>query len=98
VALFVVQETIERLAAAGDPLAVLTAPVLWWGLAAQALVAGLVALLVRGARRTVEALSRRARRRSAGTVAAAATPADRPTGRRRHTPASRRGPPLPAAT
>jgi len=91
-----VQETIERLAAAGDPLAVLTAPVLWWGLGAQALVAGLVALLVRGARRTVEALLRRSRRRVAEPVAASATPADRPSGRRRRTPVSRRGPPLPA--
>jgi hypothetical protein len=97
VTLFLVQETVERLVAGGDLLAVLTAPVLWWGLAAQALVAGLVALLVRGARRTVEALLRRARRPAATTVATAATPADRPSGRRRHTPASRRGPPpLPA--
>jgi len=71
--------------------------VLWWGLGAQALVAGLVALLVRGARHTVEALLRRARR-PAAAAAAAATPADRPTGRRRHTPVSGRGPPLPAAT
>ena len=97
VALFLVQETIERLAA-GDPLAVLTAPVLWWGLATQALVAGLVALLVRGARRTVEALRRRTRRPAARAVAARATTADRPTGRRRRTPVTRRGPPLPAAT
>jgi hypothetical protein len=98
VALFLVQETVERLVAAGDPLAVLTTPVLWWGLGAQALVAVLVALLVRGARRTVEALLRRARRRAAATVAAATAPVERPAGRRRHTPASRRGPPLPAAT
>jgi hypothetical protein len=97
VALFLVQETMERLAA-GDPLAVLTAPVLWWGLATQAVVAGLVALLVRGARRTVEALRRRARRPATRTVAARATAADRPPGRRRRTPLSRRGPPLPAAT
>jgi hypothetical protein len=98
VALFLVQETMERLAA-GDPLAVLTAPVLWWGLATQALVAGLVALLVRGARRTVEALRRRARRPAAQTAAARATTADRPARRRRcRTPVSRRGPPLPAAT
>jgi hypothetical protein len=97
-ALFLVQESIERLAAAGDPLAVLTAPVLWWGLAAQALVAGLVALLVRGARRTVEALRRRVRRPTAGTAAPHAAMAERPAGRRRRTPVSRRGPPLPAAT
>jgi hypothetical protein len=96
-ALFLAQETIERLAA-GDPLAVLTAPVLWWGLISQALVAGLVALLVRGARRTVEALRRRARAPAAATVAARPAPADRPAGRRRRTPVSRRGPPLPAAT
>jgi hypothetical protein len=97
-ALFLAQETIERLATTGDPLAVLTAPVLWWGLASQALVAGLVALLVRGARRTVEALRRRARPPAAATVAARPTPAGLPAGRRRHTPVSRRGPPLPAAT
>jgi hypothetical protein len=96
-ALFLVQESIERLAA-GDPLAVLTAPVLWWGLAAQALVAGLVALLVRGARRTVEALRRRPRRPAAGAAAPHAATAERPAGRRRRTPVSRRGPPLPAAT
>jgi hypothetical protein len=97
-ALFLVQEAIERLATAGDPLAVLTAPVLWWGLVSQALVAGLVALLVRGARRTVEALRRRARQPAAATVAARPAPAERPSARRRRTPVSRRGPPLPAAT
>jgi hypothetical protein len=67
--------------------------VLWWGLGAQALVAGLVALLVRGARRTVEVLLRRVRRRAPETVAAGRTPADRPFGRRHRTPVSRRGPP-----
>jgi hypothetical protein len=93
VALFLVQETVERLAA-GDPLAVLSAPVLWWGLGAQALVAGLVALLVRCARRTVEALLRRAAAQPAREPAAAgATPAGRPFGRRCRTPVSRRGPP-----
>jgi hypothetical protein len=93
VALFLLQETVERLAVGGDPLAVLSSPVLWWGLGAQALVAGLVALLVRAARRTVEALLRRRRRRTPEPVAAAATPADRPPRRRPRTPASRRGPP-----
>jgi hypothetical protein len=97
VALFLAQETIERLAAAGDPLTVLSAPVLWWGLGAQALVAGLVALLVRGARRTVEALRRRAANHPApAPPAAGAPPAGRPSGRRRRTPVSRRGPPRPA--
>jgi hypothetical protein len=96
-ALFLVQEAIERLAAAGDPLAVLAAPVLWWGLVSQALVAGLVALLVRGARRTVEALRRRAATHPApASAAAGATPAGRPSGRPRRTPVSRRGPPRPA--
>ena len=95
VALFLVQESLERLAATGDPLAVLSTPVLWWGLGAQALVAGLVALLVRGARRTVEALLRRAAPRSAPASAAVGTkPAERPFGRRCRTPVSRRGPPL----
>jgi hypothetical protein len=93
VALFLVQETVERLAVAGDPLALLSSPVLWWGLAVQALIAGLVALLVRAARRTVEALLRRRRRRAPEPVAVGATPADRPFGRRCRTPASRRGPP-----
>jgi hypothetical protein len=92
VALFLVQETAERLAVAGDPLAVLSSPVLWLGLAAQALVAGLVALLVRAARRTVEALRRR-RRRAPEPAAVAATPVDRPLRRRPRTPVSRRGPP-----
>lgn len=97
VALFLVQETVERLAVAGDPLAVLSTPVLWWGLAAQALVAGVVALLVRAARRTVEALRRRRRPRAPEPVAVAATPVNRPPRRRPRTPASRRGPPpLPA--
>jgi hypothetical protein len=98
VALFLVQETVERLAAGGDPLMVLSAPVLWWGLGAQALVAGLVALLVRGARRTVEALRRRAATHPApASAAAGATPSGRPPGRRRRTPVSRRGPPRLAA-
>lgn len=92
VALFLVQETVERLAVAGDPVAVLSSPVLWWGLAAQTLVAGVVALLVRAARRTVEALLRR-RRRAPEPVAVTATPVDRPLWRRPRTPASRRGPP-----
>jgi hypothetical protein len=92
VALFLVQETVERLAVAGDPVAVLSSPVLWCGLAAQALVAGVVALLVRAARRTVEALRRR-RRRAPEPAAVAATPADRPLRRRPCTPVSRRGPP-----
>jgi hypothetical protein len=65
---------------------------LWCGLAAQALVAGVVALLVRAARRTVEALRRR-RRRAPEPAAVAATPADRPLRRRPCTPVSRRGPP-----
>jgi hypothetical protein len=93
VALFLVQETVERLVVAGDPVAVLSAPVLWWGLGAQALIAGLVALLVRAARGTVEALLRRRRRRAPGPVAAGATPAGRPLRRRCRTPVSRRGPP-----
>jgi hypothetical protein len=92
VALFLLQETVERLAVAGDPLSVLWSPVLWWGIGAQALAAGLVALLVRAARRTVEALLRR-RRRAPQPVAVAATPVDRPLRRRPRTPASRRGPP-----
>jgi hypothetical protein len=96
VSLFLLQETVERLAVTGDPLSVLSSPVLWWGIGAQALAAGLVALLVRAARRTVEALLRR-RRRAPQPVAAAATPVDRPPRRRPRTPASRRGPPpLPA--
>jgi hypothetical protein len=93
VALFLAQETVERLAVDGDPLALLSSPVLWLGLGAQALVAGLVALLIRAARRTVEALRRRERRRVPGPVAVVATPAARPFGRRPRTPASRRGPP-----
>lgn len=92
VALFLLQETVERLAVAGDPLSVLWSPVLWWGIGAQALAAGLVALLVRAARRTVAALLRR-RRRAPQPVAVAATPVDRPLRRRPRTPASRRGPP-----
>jgi hypothetical protein len=92
VALFLVQETAERLAVAGDPLSLLSSPVLWCGLAAQALVAGLVALLVRAARRTVEALLRR-RRRATEPAAVGPTPADRPLRRRPRTPVSRRGPP-----
>jgi hypothetical protein len=96
VALFLLQETVERLAVTGDPLSVLSSPVLWWGIGAQALAAGLVALLVRAARRTVEALLRRPRR-APQPVAVAATPVDRPLRRRPRTPASRRGPPpLPA--
>jgi hypothetical protein len=96
VSLFLLQETVERLAVTGDPLSVLSSPVLWWGIGAQALAAGLVALLVRAARRTVEALLCR-RRRAPEPVAAAATPVDRPPRRRPRTPASRRGPPpLPA--
>jgi hypothetical protein len=93
VALFLAQETVERLAVAGDPLSVLSSPVLWWGLAAQALVAGVVALLIRAARRTVEALLRRRRRRAPEPVTMAATPVDRPLRRRPRTPVSRRGPP-----
>jgi hypothetical protein len=96
VALFLLQETVERLAVTGDPLSVLSSPVLRWGIGAQALAAGLVALLVRAARRTVEALLRR-HRRAPQPVAVAATPVDRPLRRRPRTPASRRGPPpLPA--
>jgi hypothetical protein len=94
VALFLLQETVERLEVAGDPLSVLSSPVLWWGIGAQALAAGLVALLVRAARRTVEALLlRRRRRRASEPVTVAATPVDRPLRRRPRTPASRRGPP-----
>jgi hypothetical protein len=96
-ALFLVQEAVEQLAA-GDPLAVLSAPVLWWGLGVQALVAVLVALVVRGARRTVEAWRRRA---ASGWASRRATPgpapARRPFGRRCRTPVSRRGPPRPLA-
>jgi hypothetical protein len=92
VALFLLQETVERLAVAGDPLTLLSSPVLWWGIGAQALAAGLVALLVRAARRTVEALLRR-RRRAPEPMAVAVTPVDRPLRRRPRTPVSRRGPP-----
>jgi hypothetical protein len=91
VALFLLQETVERLAVAGDPLSVLSSPVLWWGIGTQVLAAGLVALLVRAARHTVEALLRR--RRAPQPVAVATTPVDRPLRRRPRTPASRRGPP-----
>jgi hypothetical protein len=93
-ALFLVQESVEQLAATGDPLTVLSAPVLWWGLGAQAMVAVLVALAVRGARRTVEAWRRRATPgRASRQPAPGPAPAERPFGRRRRTPASRRGPP-----
>jgi hypothetical protein len=92
--LFLVQEAVEQLAAAGDPLALLSAPVLWLGLGAQALVAVLVALVVRGARRTVEAWRRRGvPGRASRDLAPGPAPAERPFGRRCRTPASRRGPP-----
>jgi hypothetical protein len=93
-ALFLAQEAAEQLAATGNPLAMLGSPVLWWGLGAQALVAVLVALVVRGARRTVEAWRRRATSRWASPTAAP-SPAqpERPLRRRHRTPASRRGPP-----
>jgi hypothetical protein len=93
-ALFLVQEAVEQVAATGNPLALLSAPVLWWGLGAQALVAVLLVLLVRGARRTVEAWQRRpAARPARRAVARPARPAVASARRRHRTPASRRGPP-----